>query len=41
LTVSGNWIGDEGAVAIAGAIRGLTAMAMLSLGCLRGEGEIE
>jgi hypothetical protein len=41
VTVSGNGIGVEGATAIAGAIKGHTAMATLDLGCMRGRGVVE
>jgi hypothetical protein len=41
VTLSVNWIGVEGATAIAGAIKGLTAMVKLFLGSIRGWGEVE
>jgi hypothetical protein len=41
VTVSGNGIGDEGAVAIAGAVKGLTAMGTLDLRGMGGGGVVE
>jgi hypothetical protein len=41
VTLSENGIKNEGAVAIAVAIKGLTAMERLDLGSIRGRGEIE
>jgi hypothetical protein len=41
VTLLDNGIGVEGAKAIAGAIKGLTAMATLDLGFMRGRDEID
>jgi hypothetical protein len=41
VTMSVNRIGEEGAVAIARAIKGHTAMATLDLRGMRGRGEVE